>query len=65
MAQLYPRARGSLFVASYNSQGSGGGILTRLHTGLNAGGAKSEPNLSYYLDICSESLRQTKKHFSG
>jgi hypothetical protein len=27
------RALGSLFVASYDSQGSGGGILTRLHTG--------------------------------
>jgi hypothetical protein len=34
MAQLYPRALGSLFVASYDSQGYGGGILTRLHTGL-------------------------------
>jgi hypothetical protein len=33
MAQLYPRALGSLFVASYDSQGYGGGILTRLHTG--------------------------------
>jgi hypothetical protein len=30
----YPRALGSHFVASYDSQGSGGGILTRLHTGL-------------------------------
>jgi hypothetical protein len=33
VAQLYPRALGSLFVASYDSQGSDGGILTRLHTG--------------------------------
>jgi hypothetical protein len=33
VAQLYPRALGSLFVASYDSQGYGGGILTRLHTG--------------------------------
>jgi hypothetical protein len=32
VAQLYPRALGSLFVASYSSQGCGGGILTRLHT---------------------------------
>jgi hypothetical protein len=32
VAQLYPRALGSLFVASYDSQGYGGGILTRLHT---------------------------------
>jgi hypothetical protein len=34
VTQLYPRgALGSLFVASYDSQGCGGGILTRLHTG--------------------------------
>jgi hypothetical protein len=32
VAQLYPRALGSLFVASYDSQGYGGGILIRLHT---------------------------------
>jgi hypothetical protein len=29
-----PRALGSLFVACYGSQGSSGGILTHLHTGL-------------------------------
>jgi hypothetical protein len=28
MAQLYPRALGSLSVVSYDSQGYGGGILT-------------------------------------
>jgi hypothetical protein len=33
VAQLYPRALGSLSVASYDSQGYGGGILSRLHTG--------------------------------
>jgi hypothetical protein len=32
VAQLYPRALGSLYVASYDSQGYGGGILTRLNT---------------------------------
>jgi hypothetical protein len=32
-AHLYPQALGSLFVASYDSQGYGGGIRTRLHTG--------------------------------
>jgi hypothetical protein len=32
VAQLYPRALGSLSVASYDSQGYGGGILTRLQT---------------------------------
>jgi hypothetical protein len=33
VAQLYPQARGSLFVASYDSQDYGGGIRPRLHTG--------------------------------
>jgi hypothetical protein len=35
VAQLYPWALESLFVASNDSQGYGGGILTRLHTGLD------------------------------
>jgi hypothetical protein len=34
LAQLYPRALGSLLFASNDPQGYGGGILTRLHTGL-------------------------------
>jgi hypothetical protein len=48
VAQIYPRALGSLSVASYDSQGCGGGILTRLHTGIrdiylqNAGCASDE-----------------------
>jgi hypothetical protein len=33
VAQLYPRALSSLFVAFYESQGYGRGILTHLHTG--------------------------------
>jgi hypothetical protein len=33
VAQLYPQALGSLFVASYDSQGHGGGIRPHLHTG--------------------------------
>jgi hypothetical protein len=35
VAQLYPQALGSLFIASYNSQGYGGGIRPRLHTALS------------------------------
>jgi hypothetical protein len=31
--QLYPQTLGSLFVASYDSQGCGGGIQTRLYAG--------------------------------
>jgi hypothetical protein len=33
MARLYPQALGSIFVASYDSQGCGGGTPTRLHAG--------------------------------
>jgi hypothetical protein len=33
VAPLYLRALRSLFVASYETQGHGGNILTRLHTG--------------------------------
>jgi hypothetical protein len=33
VAQLYPQALGSLFIASCDSQGYGGGIRPRLHTG--------------------------------
>jgi hypothetical protein len=33
VAQLYPHAPGSLFVALCDSRGYGGGILTRLHKG--------------------------------
>jgi hypothetical protein len=33
MAQLYPRALGSLFVSYYDSHGYGGVFLTRLLTG--------------------------------
>jgi hypothetical protein len=32
VAQLYPQAPGYLYVSLYDSQGYGGGILTRLHT---------------------------------
>jgi hypothetical protein len=36
VAQLYPQALGSLFVASYDSQGYGGSMRTRLYLGLSA-----------------------------
>jgi hypothetical protein len=32
---VYPQELGSLFVDSYDSQGYGGGIRTRLHTGFS------------------------------
>jgi hypothetical protein len=34
VAQLYPKALDSLLVASYDSQGYGGGIRIRFHTGF-------------------------------
>jgi hypothetical protein len=34
VARLYPQALNSVFVASYDSQGYGGGIRTRLHSGI-------------------------------
>jgi hypothetical protein len=37
VAQIYPQALGSPFIASYDWQGYGGGILPRLHTGLGSG----------------------------
>jgi hypothetical protein len=33
VSQLYPEAPGSIFVASYDSRGYGGGIRHRLHAG--------------------------------
>jgi hypothetical protein len=33
VAQLYPKASGSLFVAFYDTQGDGRGILNTFHTG--------------------------------
>jgi hypothetical protein len=35
VAQLYPQVLGSLFVASYESQGCGGGIRTRFYMGVS------------------------------
>jgi hypothetical protein len=35
VAQIYSRALGSLSIASYNLQGYGGGILSRLHMGYS------------------------------
>jgi hypothetical protein len=34
VARLYPQALGSLFVASYDSQGYGGSIRPLLHAGI-------------------------------
>jgi hypothetical protein len=47
VAQLYPQATGSLYVAFYGSQGNGGGILTRIHTGAQASYLKSYRHCSH------------------
>jgi hypothetical protein len=42
VAQIYPRALGSLSVVSYDSQGYGGGILIRLHMGMTDSEGKQQ-----------------------
>jgi hypothetical protein len=54
VAQLYPQALGSLFNASYDSQGYGGAIRTRLHAGLQ--GTTLRSKLKY--DVNFEDIHQ-------
>jgi hypothetical protein len=56
VAQLYPRALGSLFVASYDSQG---GILTRLHTGFLYG---SKSKSHYHRQLVDQSVLVSGPH---
>jgi hypothetical protein len=46
LAQLYPQAVGSPFVASYDSQDYGGGIRTHLHAGFLIGLSSYPPYVS-------------------
>jgi hypothetical protein len=46
VAQLYPQAPGSVFVAYYDSQGYSGGIRTRLHMGGTVAGTDCIENTS-------------------
>jgi hypothetical protein len=48
VAQLYPLVLSFLFIASYDSQGYGGGILTRLHTGIKHLGTPLSPLIYWY-----------------
>jgi hypothetical protein len=52
VAQLQPRTLGSPFVASYDSQGHGGGIRTRLHTGST--------DSNYQSSLCSPDTECTE-----
>jgi hypothetical protein len=51
VAQIYFRALGSLFVASYDSQNYGGGVLTLLHTGLAGLPASQDLKNTVYVTI--------------
>jgi hypothetical protein len=51
LAQLFPRTLGSIFVASYDSQGYSGGILTHLHMGLYCLGLRLLVSWSVYLGV--------------
>jgi hypothetical protein len=48
VAQLYHQALGSLFVASYDSQGCGVGIRNHLHTGITEPRVRVTLRLSVY-----------------
>jgi hypothetical protein len=56
VARLYPRALGSLFVASYDSQDYGGGIRTRLHTYSTDSKSKTKSKLCYDRRSVSQSV---------
>jgi hypothetical protein len=64
MAQLYPRALGSLFVASYYSQGHGEVILTSLHTGTNWHQSQSQSYQSASPSWCQAPIWDPRPIFS-
>jgi hypothetical protein len=61
VAQLYSQVFGSLFVASYDSQGYGGGIRTRLH----AGGYLVRVRIALWLAVYLQSVRLGAKPLEG
>jgi hypothetical protein len=56
VAQLYPGTLGSLSVASYDSQGHGVGILSRLHTGKLSGNVIATTNTCVAIATLLESF---------
>jgi hypothetical protein len=58
VAHLYSRALGSLYVASYDSQGYSAGILTRLHTGLTI--LQSDPKIMSRAEAETEAQAQPR-----
>jgi hypothetical protein len=67
VAQLYPRTLGSIFVVSYDPQGCGGGIRTRLHTGMFYYRSVRAAFISLRFDFlsCSEVLEVTTSLTGG
>jgi hypothetical protein len=57
VAQLYPQALGSLFVASYDSQRYGRGIRTRLHTGVWTTRVEVKAKVTLRLAVYRQSVR--------
>jgi hypothetical protein len=66
VAQLHTQVLGSLFVASYDSQGYGGGIRTCLHTGIGFEILTVVLMKSYiFWDITTYSPLKVNRRFGG
>jgi hypothetical protein len=52
VTQLYPQARGSLFIAFCDEQGCCGGIVTPLHTGTFGHSGPLSSGIVIFLFIC-------------
>jgi hypothetical protein len=70
VARLYPQALGALSIASYDSQGYGGGIRPHVHTGLTAAGVDMKTPRCLIVrkrrfgGICCRSLHDRSKEVS-
>jgi hypothetical protein len=62
MAHLNPKALEFLFVASYNSQGYGGGSRTRLHTGFSISKVKVTLRLAVYRQSVCLGVKSLETH---
>jgi hypothetical protein len=64
VTQLYLRALGSLFVASYDSQGYSGGILTLLHTSIQSGSRNRSFPSSVRLRLHNKVMQEASRNHS-
>jgi hypothetical protein len=61
VAQLYPQAPGSLWIAFYDSQGCGGDILTRLHMGTDKhSGSQINSEFSVLIQFSQQNIMWNK-----